>query len=143
MSQLASGELRNSLFISTNNDFLEPGWAEACLSVFHNSPGTVFVAWILDNHHWYPLSTYLAVHPDYMFLLARCNRCTFGPVCAGVAQWTRTFLRENETLIMSRPRSDQALGTHVFHEQFRFRNQVLNTLAQHYPGVAAQKVGYH
>ena len=76
-------------------------------------------------------------------MLARYNRCIHGPITAGVTQWTRGFLRDSAGQIGSLLRSEQPLGMHVHYEQFRFRNQVINTLAQHYPDTVGFQTGYH
>lgn len=147
-----NGDFRNAILIANNNDIIQANSYDTYVNFFQKAHDTIAVAWNFDNHHWYPMSTFFAshsdicfpVHPDYMSLLSRYNRCIFGPVCSGVIQWTRSFIRENLRMITSTARSDEPLGMHILYDQFRFRNQVINTLAQHYPGtVGFQTAAFH
>ena len=148
----ASGALRNAILVLNNNDIMQTNSLDAYLQFFQNSPETIVALWDFDNHHWYPLSAFFAAHsdiyfpchPDFFQLLSRYNRCTRGPVNSGVLQWSRSFLVANLDTIATTARSDQPLGMHIGYEQFRFRNKVINTLAQHYPAtVGFQNATFH
>jgi hypothetical protein len=137
----ADGAFEDSILIANNNDVVQNGALDTYLNLFQNSPHTIFVAWDFDNHHWYPMSTFLAAHsdmyfpahPDYFSLLSRYNRCIAGPVSCGVIQWSRSYLAENFDKIIFASRSDKPLGAHILYEKFRFRSQTISTLGGHFP----------
>jgi hypothetical protein len=148
----AEGAFEDSILITNNNDVVQNGALDTYLNLFQNSPNTIFVAWDFDNHHWYPMSTFLAahsdmyfpVHSDYFSLLSRYNRCIAGPVSSGVIQWSRSYLAENFDNIIFASRSDQPLGAHIVYGQFRFRSQTISTLGGHFPAtVGFRTAAYH
>lgn len=148
----AAGAFENAIVVVNNNDIVQNASLDTYLGFFQNSPNTIIVAWDFDNHHWYPMSTFLAahsdmyfpVHPDYFSLLSRYNRCIAGPLSSGVIQWSRSYLAENFDNIIFSSRSEQPLGTHIFYEKFRFRNQAITTLGGQYPtSVGFRTAAFH
>ncbi|CAK0745124.1 conserved hypothetical protein [Gammaproteobacteria bacterium] len=143
--------LRGAIVLVNNNDVIQNNSLDSYLDFFHRAEETIIAVWDFDNHHWYPMSTFLAAHsdiyfpthPDYFSLLSRYNRTIAGPISAGVSQWSQSYLRENFDNIVLTTRSDNPLGTHIFYEKFRFRNQVVSTLGAQNPSVGFVTAGFH
>lgn len=143
--------LQDSVVILNNNDVGHNEGTRSYAEFFSRCPGTVFVAWDWDNHHWLELSTFLAVHSDLyapahhenLYPLTRFNWLTAGPVYCGSVQWSKPFLAEHLPELLETERVNDPLGMHIPYAPFRFRNQVLATLNQHYPTIGFSDRSFH
>lgn len=143
--------LQGAIVLVNNNDVVQDNSLDAYIEFFQRAEETIIAAWDYDNHHWYPMSAFLAshsdmyfpAHPDYFSLLSRYNRTIAGPITCGIVQWTQSYLRENFDNIVLATRSDAPLGTHIFYEKFKFRNQVVSTLGGQNPSVGFVTAGFH
>lgn len=143
--------LQGAIVLTNNNDIVQDSSLDSYLEFFQSAEETIIAVWDFDNHHWYPMSTFLAAHsdmyipthPDYFSLLSRYNRTIAGPISSGVIQWSQSYLRENFDNIVLATRSDTPLGTHIFYDKFKFRNQVVITLGGQNPSVGFVTAGFH
>jgi hypothetical protein len=144
-------QLDQCVVIVNNNDVGSPDARSAYLTFFLNCVNTCFIAWDWDNHHWLELSTFLAAHSDIyapahhenLYLLSRYNHMIAGPVYCSSVQWSRKFLTENLTKVLSSDRSDYPLGMHIPYAQFNYRIQVISTVNKFYPSVGFSGRSFH
>jgi len=143
--------LEDAVVIVNNNDVGHDGGMPYYAKFYTKCDTTIFAAWDWDNHHWLELSTFLAAHSDVyapahhenLYLLTRYNWLTVGPVYCGTVQWTRKFLSDHLSEMLTAPRSDAPLGKHIPYSPFRFRMQVITTLNTRYPSVGFSDRTFH
>jgi len=143
--------LEDAVVILNNNDVGHQGGMPYYAKFFSQCDKTIFVAWDWDNHHWLELSTFLAAHSDIyapahhenLYLLTRFNWLTAGPVYCGTVQWSRKFLTDHLSEMLSVERSDAPLGMHIPYSPFSFRMQTITTLNQHYPSIGFSDRSFH
>lgn len=148
---VGSALLEGAIVISSNNDIVHDQSLETYRIFFSKTENSIVAVWDLDDHHWCSLSTFLAAHSDIYFpahldnfyALSRYNRTIAGPVSCGVLQWSTSFLEEHFDDIIFSSRSDKPLGAHMFYEKFKFRNQIITTLAGHYETVGFSTQHFH
>jgi hypothetical protein len=141
----------DSIVILSNNNVMVDNTINKYIQLWLNSPTSIFVIWDFDNHHWFSLSSMLAAcsdlyvptHSDNLEPLARYNNIMMGPVCSGVIQWSKEFLRDNASIIDDTVRSDEPFGTHIEYPQFPYRNKNLKLLAQKMSNVKLVDGSYH
>lgn len=121
------------------------------ITFYEECTRTCFIAWDHDNHHWLPMSAFLAAfsdiyvpaHHENLYLLSRYNWLTAGPVYASCLQWSRKFLSENLPQMLTVDRSAEPLGKHVQYARFTFRNSVVTALNAHYPSIGFSRHSFH
>ncbi|MFZ2956812.1 MAG: hypothetical protein WA705_07985 [Candidatus Ozemobacteraceae bacterium] len=143
--------LEDAVVIVNNNDVGHQGDMPYYATFYTNCDKTIFVAWDWDNHHWLELSTFLAAHSDIyapshhenLFLLTRFNWLTVGPVYCSTIQWSRKYLSDHLSDMLTYTRSDAPLGMHIPYAPFHFRMQVITTLNKHYPSIGFSDRTFH
>lgn len=144
-------QLEDSVVILNNNDVGHNNGLPLFADFYSHCDKTIFAVWDWDNHHWMDTSIFLAVHSDLyipvqhenLYVLSRFNWRTAGPIYAGSVQWSKKFLKDHLSEIFSVKRSDAPLGKHIPYAPFRFRNQVVSTLSQHYPTIGFSDRTFH
>lgn len=142
--------LEDSLVIVNNNDAHHAGNIDRVSEFFRHFKRVIFVVWDWDNHHWlslsYPLAAisdiYCPSHYENLYQLTRFNAATV-PVPCGIVQWPAAFLEAHAAELLQVERSDQPLGRHIMYGGFQYRNQVIATLSQRYPGVGFSTQQFH
>jgi hypothetical protein len=149
--QTAPEKFENSIIILGNNNVLVNNSLDKFISLYLNSPTSIFVIWDFDNHHWFSLSNILAAcsdlfvpaHSDNLEVLSRYNNVMAGPIPCGIIQWSKDFLKENIDIVKNTERSDTPLGTHIEYPQFPLRQKNLKTLNLKLPNVKLVDGSYH
>jgi len=144
-------QIEGSIVIINNNDAGSPDARMAYAGFYEKCESTCFIAWDWDNHHWLELSTFLSAHTDVyapahhenLYLLSRYNWHIAGPIYCTSVQWSRKFITEQLTNMLTAQRSDAPLGMHIPYSQFSFRIQVISTLNQHYPSIGFSSRSFH
>lgn len=143
--------LEDSVVILNNNDVGHGGGLPLYANFYGNCDKTIFVVWDWDNHHWMDVSIFLAAHSDLyvpvhhenLYILSRFNWKIAGPIYAGSVQWSKRFLRSHLSEMLDTNRSEDPLGKHIPYSTFRFRNQVVLTLSNHYPSIGFSDRTFH
>jgi hypothetical protein len=143
-------DLRASLLICTNNNVARIG-----LPRFHSMvnccPKTVFAVHDFDNHHWAEMSlalaaccdVYFPAHMDNYAVAGRVSPNVVAGIPCGTIQWPISFLETHSSDVLTSTRKPDPLGRHYFYERFKYRNQVLRTVGQHFPSVSLVASDYH
>lgn len=147
----APPSFENSIVIISNNNVMVDNTLDRFISLYLNSPTSVFVIWDFDNHHWFALSgmlaaisdLYVPTHADNLEPLSRYNNTMAGPVSSGVIQWPKEFLEENLNIITKTERSNDPLGTHIEYPQFPLRMKNLKILHKTLRSVKLVDGSYH
>ena len=142
--------LENTALVLTNNNLAKITPSKFA-HVVESTPTTAYIIHDYDSHHWHEMSVqaalladiYFPAHPVDHFLTSKVNPFIVRGVPCGTIQWTREFLfsRLGEMLIKSR--SNFPLGRHFFYPRFKFRNQVIATLAKFSPHTGIQTENFH
>ena len=138
-----------AVVIVNNNDIIHGKLFYARL--YSQCQNTIFVVWDFDNHHWLEMSTFLAVHSDVyapgnhenLYILSRFNFLTVGPVHCSTIQWSRGFLANRLSDMLTVPRLDEPLGKHIYYSCCSYRNRVITTLNQFYPSIGLTDTHFH
>ncbi len=151
IQSLASGPenglslLENRLVILTSNTVNRIG-LESFSQLADRTPKTLYAIHDIDSHHWYQLGIllagvadiYIPGHPDSFLIATRINPHVVGGIPIGSTQWSREFLSQKFTELVSIQRSDIPFGPHSFYPDFQYRNQLLTTFAAHSPEIRLQ-----
>ena len=149
--QTAPEKFENSIVIVSNNNVMVDNSLDKFITLYLNSPTSVFAIWDFDNHHWFALSgmlaaisdLYVPTHSDNLEPLSRYNNIMAGPVSSGVIQWPKEFLQEHLDIITKTERKNNPLGTHIEYPQFPLRMKNLKILHKSIPDVKLVDGSYH
>jgi len=131
---------QGKVFLLTNND-IGPNLLQY-IDFYKRHPDSIFVIWDWDPQHWTYMSCMLAMHCDFYissasenaFLFSHFNPYILGPVLGGVNQWTRRFLMEHFSMLLTE-RSNEPIGKHAFYQAFPKRNRAVQTVSNTFPQV--------
>lgn len=151
LSEFASNEggIRSELFGSivliTNGDTANGDDCMKYISIYENSPDTLFIGWDTDNHWALFNSIVLASHTDLYapthlensYELSRFNKFIRHAPSATIA-WSREMLAKNMQMIANTERSREPIGRHHNYNFFPYRNKVVSTLNNHFPQISWQ-----
>ena len=143
--------LDGAMLIINNSDFLDVTTLLRYLELYLACDNTVFVVWDFDNHHRLKVSKlcaahsdlYVPAHPDNLYMLSRYNSTLGAPVPGATVQWSQKFLADHLPYMIQAERSSDPLGKHFFTDAFKYRNQVVNTLGDHYTSIGFSEWGFH
>jgi hypothetical protein len=139
-----------SLVILTNNNVarIRP---ERYAAIFDACPRTVFAVHDFDNHHWFDMSiqsavisdVYIPAHLENFAISGRINSNILEGIPCGTIQWSKSFIAEHATSLLTINREIGPIGIHSYYESFRYRNQVLKTINRQFPKVGLLSGDFH
>lgn len=149
LSQISHFEA-GQIYILNSNDINKIG-RKRYAELYMSSPDAFITVWDFDNHHALTTSfllatfsdLYIPCHAQNLSLIAQFTDALAAPVPAGVNQWSRSFLRDHQGLIINEDRNPSPLGRHIVYPHFRARNWTLAKLSGQFADVGAVNTTYH
>ena len=138
------------IYLLNSNEVTKAG-LQNYINTYLKSPEAIVAIWDFDNHHNLAPSfamaafcdLYIPCHEQNLGQMAHLNDSIAAPVSAAVIQWSRPFLTDNLTKILTAPRHTQPLGRHLIYKGFWTRNSNVEKLSKWFDHVGPIGDHYH
>ena len=148
---LKNRQIDNSILILNNNDFTDESCYLSVSEMKKSASNLCIIIWDFDNHHSLVNSlrllslsnVYFAAHQHNFEFLRRASSSYYGVLPPAVIQWSKDFLLNSTSSLLSVSRSNELFGPHVYYQNFSNRNKIIELVSKKFPRVGFTNLTYH
>lgn len=133
-----SKEIRGAIVLLSSNDLHGQAKIDLLRKLYTSCPGTLFVAWVWDNHHMVTHSAMIglsvdvqyAAHYDNLHILNRFCPFVRTPLPASCHTWTKAQARRLAEGLASAARPVRLSGGFIYYPEFAHRNIIVRRIME-------------